>query len=196
MVDILETNDLLESLKKRDPAALSTVFEVYANKIYRLALGILNDEQQADGIVQDTFLKLIHNIDSFEGKSSVGTWLYRVAYNECQQRLRKLKPQLELDDTSDDANSMPTCLVDWQNVPEAMLTNQEALDQMEHAIESLSPTLRTVFVLRDVEEFSTQETADILSISPSAVKVRLHRARLALREYLANYFAEYSAYES
>ena len=192
---ILENTELWTALQQRDPTALSTVFELYANKIYRLAIGILNDEQQADGVVQDTFVKLINHIDSFQGKSSVGTWLYRVAYNECQQRLRKMRPQVELDDTADESDLMPTCLVDWQNVPETMFTSQEALDQMEHAIESLSPTLRIVFSLRDVEEFSTQETADILNISPSAVKVRLHRARLALREYLANYFAEYSTYE-
>jgi RNA polymerase sigma-70 factor (ECF subfamily) len=178
---------LIQALKARDPEALDRVFRAYSDKIYRLAANMLNDEQQADGIVQDTFLKLIQHIDKFEGRSAVGTWLYRVAYNECLQRIRRAKPQLDLDDMSDD-DLMPTCLVNWDALPEQAITNAEAMDEMQRAVESLSPTLRAVFVLRDIEELSVKETANILEISESAVKVRLHRARLALRERLATYF--------
>jgi RNA polymerase sigma-70 factor, ECF subfamily len=186
----LDELKLIESLKKRDTQALAAVFEQYANKIYRLALGILDDEQQADGVVQDTFLKLIKHIDNFEGRSNIGTWLYRVGYNEAQQRLRRIKPQVSLTELEAD-DLLPTCFVDWQAVPEHQLSSNEALEMMTKAIQELSPALRTVFILRDEQELSTQETAEILAISESAVKVRLHRARLALREKLATYFTEY-----
>lgn len=187
-----DETQLIEALQRRDQAALSTVFEQYANKIYRLAAGILQDEQQADGVVQDTFLKLIEHIDSFEGRSSIGTWLYRVAYNEANGRLRKSKPQVNMDELVD-ADLMPACLVDWETLPEQVMSSSEALDLMQQAIEDLSPSLRAVFQLRDIDELSTQETADILGIKPAAVKVRLHRARLALRERLAHYFEEYTS---
>lgn len=188
----LDRPEILARLKQRDPDALALVFDSFANKIYRLALGILNDEQQADGVVQDTFLKLIKHIDSFEGKSKLGTWLYRIAYNEAQQRIRRAKPHLDFNHIAED-DLLPACLVDWQSIPESQLHGSEALQEMQEAVNKLSEALRAVFILRDVEEVSTQETATILNISESAVKVRLHRARLILREKLSTYFMEYDA---
>jgi RNA polymerase sigma-70 factor (ECF subfamily) len=146
---------------------------------------VLHDEQQADGVVQNTFLSLIHHIDDFEGRSGIGTWLYRVAYNECMMRTRQAKPQVELDDSDE---MMPGSFIDWSSVPEDVVSSHEAAEQMERAIAHLKPDLRIVFTLRDVEELSTAETAEILGLTESAVKVRLHRARLALREQLATYF--------
>lgn len=180
---------LLAALKQRDPAALSTIFEQYADKIYRLAVNLLHDEQQADGVVQNTFLALIERVGDFEGRSSIGTWLYRVGYNECLMRIRRAKPEVELD-AFDEPDSMPSHFLDWQTVPEALISSAEAMDKMDRAINSLKPDLRAVFILRDIEELSTSETAQILGISEGAVKVRLHRARLALREELASYFEE------
>ncbi len=179
---------LIAALQRGEQSALATVFELHADKIYRLAVRLLNDEQQADGVVQDTFLALIEHIDDFEGRASLATWLYRIAYNECMMRLRKAKPQADLYDDDDDV--MPTCFVDWESIPELIVTSNEAVAQMEAAIAKLSPGLRAVFLLRDVEELSIRETAESLGISESAVKVRLHRARLALREQLAHYFEE------
>ncbi len=187
----MNESSLVEALKQRDEAALSEVFEQYHNRIYRLAVSILHDEQQADGVVQNTFLALIEHIDRFEERASLGTWLYRVAYNECSGRLRKTHPQEELDGFLD-AEMMPTCMMDWGNVPDSILTGEEAMDQMNRAIAQLAPALRVVFTLRDIDELSTRETARIVGISESAVKVRLHRARLALREHLAGYFEEYT----
>ncbi len=180
---------ILTALKARDPHALAAVFEQYSDKLYRLAVSLLHDEQQADGVVQNAFLKLIEHIDRFEGRASIGTWLYRVAYNDALMRTRRAKPQVDLD-AFDDAEMMPACLVNWNDVPDTMLSSREAQQVMDAAIASLSPLLRAVFTLRDVEELSTQATADILGISEAAVKVRLHRARLALREKLASYFDE------
>ena len=180
---------LIAGLKARDPAALAALFERYADKIYRLAVSMLHDEQQADGVVQETFLALIEQAGKFEGRSSIGTWLYRVGYNECLMRLRRARPEdIELDAAEPEA--LPAHFVDWGAVPEAIITGAEAAQQMEQAVARLKPELRAVFTLRDIEELSTAETAQILGISEAAVKVRLHRARLALRERLAAYFEE------
>lgn len=188
---MIDTMPLVEALKRRDPQALSTLFEIYSHKIYRLAVSILHDEVQADSVVQDTFLALIEHIDHFEGRAHIGTWLYRVAYNECARRLRRVKPQVRMDDLQD-GDLMPSVFVDWQTIPEDILTSSEARQEMDRAIASLPPALQAVFILRDVEELSTRETAEILGITESAVKVRLHRARLALREQLSAYFEEYT----
>jgi len=179
---------LVEALRQRDTDALSTVFETYSDRIYRLALSLLLDEQQADGVVQDTFISLIEHIDSFEGRAALGTWLYRVAYNNCMGRLRRIKPQLDLDDSED--ASLPEKLMDWNAIPDKLMASAESIEQISRAVEGLNPALRVVFLLRDVEELSTIETAEVLGLKPGTVKVRLHRARLALREQLADYFEE------
>lgn len=179
---------LVSALKQRDPEALATLFESFADKIYRLAVGLVHDEQHADSIVQDTFLALLKHIDRFEGRSQISTWLYRVAYNESMMCLRRVHPEVNIDDMEDGV--MPDCMIDWQTIPEQVMSSAEAAREMERAVASLSPGLRAVFTLRDIEECSTCETAEILGISEAAVKVRLHRARLALREQLSVYFAE------
>jgi len=184
-----DDSHLIEALKRRDSTALATLFEQYADKVYRLAVNLLHDEQQADGVVQNTFLALITHADGFEGRSSIGTWLYRVGYNECMMRVRSARPQVELD-ALDEPDAMPTQIVDWSGVPESVIDSEEASAQMERAIKALKPDLRSVFILRDVEELSTAEVAQILNLTEANVKVRLHRARLALRESLSGYFAE------
>lgn len=184
-----DDSHLIDALKRREPDALATLFEQYADKIYRLALSLLHDEQQADGVVQNTFLALITHAADFEGRSSIGTWLYRVGYNDCLMRVRKQRPQVELD-ALDEPEAMPTQFVDWAAVPEQIIESDEASTEMERAIQALKPDLRSVFILRDIEELSTADVAQILNLTEANVKVRLHRARLALRESLAGYFAE------
>ncbi|MDX2136858.1 MAG: sigma-70 family RNA polymerase sigma factor [Chloroflexota bacterium] len=180
---------LLDGLRRRDPSALSALFEQHADRVYRLAVSLLHDEQQADGVVQNAFLALIEHAQTFEGRANVGTWLYRVAYNECVGRMRTAKRVADFDDEPDDG-FMPSCFVDWSSVLDEIINGHEASAEMEHAIASLKPDLRIVFIMRDVEELSTEETAQALGITEGAVKVRLHRARLALREKLASYFQE------
>ncbi|MEO0563090.1 MAG: sigma-70 family RNA polymerase sigma factor [Chloroflexota bacterium] len=179
---------LIASLKRGDPTAFASAFERYANRLYRLAVGLLADEQQADAVVQETFLALIKHIDSFEGRASLGTWLYRVAYNKAMATLRKRAPLQDIND--DDEDIMPNCFVDWDNVPERVLDTQEARAMIDNAVQTLSPALSAVFILRDVEELSIKETAESLGISTATVKVRLHRARLTLRERLTIYFQD------
>lgn len=187
---MVDERHLIARLQQRDTEALAQVFSDHADQVYRLAISLMHDEQQADGVVQDTFLALIRKIDRFEGRSSLSTWLYRVAYNECMRRLRRVRPQVPLDDLLDD-DYMPDNFTSWETIPDTILHGQEARQQLDDAIATLSPVLRSVFVLRDVEGLSTSEAAVALEITEAAVKVRLHRARLLLRERLAEYFEEY-----
>lgn len=179
---------LLTRLRRRDPAAFRAVFEAYSDKIYRLAVGILQNETEADGVVQDTFMRLIEKIETFKGKAKVGTWLYRVAYNLCQDRLRQRGRTQSLEQIRAE---IPLILTDWSQTPQAALQSAELTALLTTAIDQLPMTYRAVLILRDVDGLSTRESADILNISPSNVKVRLHRARLQLREILAETFTQY-----
>ena len=176
---------LLTDLRNREPDAFAYLFEHYSDKIYRLAISMLKQEAAAEGVVQDTFLRLIERLDQFEERSQLGTWLYRIAYNLTVDRLRKRKPELELGDEPEDGRlTAPVNLVDWQQWPENLLADAEVTAALDDAIAALPEKFRIVFILREVEGLSTQETAEITSLSLSATKVRLHRARLFLREQL------------
>ncbi len=189
---MLDERQLLIALRKRDPDAFTQLFDSYSDKIYRLALGLLGNETEAEGVVQDAFIRLLERLDQFEGRSKLATWLYRVAYNLCMDRLRQRRPTLALADEADEDETLPTPVVfyDWRNAPERWMDADELTKEMDRAIASLPAKLKAVFILREIEGVSTQETAQILAISVSAAKVRLHRARLTLRERLAAYVIE------
>jgi len=186
----------LDALRCGDPAALSALFETYADRIYRLALGVLRDPSSAEDIVQETFLSAITHLDRFEGRSSLGTWLYRVAYNASIDRLRRRTDEpLPPDEPEEDPQTgatvpLPKAIVDWTASPERWLSDGEVAAEIDRAIAVLPQSLRVVFLLRDIEGLSTEETAEALGVSEGAAKVRLHRARLALRERLSVYFSE------
>lgn len=190
------TSDVYEqewvaALRRRDAAAFAALFERYSDPLYRLSVSLLHDELCADDVVQVTFTALIEHIDRFDGRASLRTWLYRVAYNACMQRLRVPDRETDVDDW-DDGSTLPMALIDWRDLPENVVSGQEAHAQVAQAIAALTPTLRAVFTLRDIEGLSTRETAEALGLSEAAVKVNLHRARLFLRERLAGYFEECS----
>jgi RNA polymerase sigma-70 factor (ECF subfamily) len=189
---MLKEQKLLSALRNRDADAFAILFETYSDRIYRLAVGLLEDEAEAEGVVQDTFMRLFEKLDQFEGRSKLGTWLYRVAYNLCQDRLRKRRPvsALAVDIDDDEAIPIPAIYVDWSQVPERYLSEAEITAELDRAIATLPPRLKAVFMLREIEGLSTKECAEVLEISDSAAKVRLHRARLLLREQLAMYFTE------
>ena len=197
----MDETDLLISFRSQEPtAALEQLFDAYADRVYRLGLSLLGNEQQAEDVVQQTFLNILANRDRFEARSSFGSWIFRIAYNAGQDILRR-RPETALpgEDESageEDSIPLPQNLVEWQWTPEEMLGDSEAQSMIEEAVQRLPVKLRSVFHLRDVEELSIEETAAILGITPSAVKVRLHRARLALREMLSSYFFEWSTQRS
>ncbi len=185
---------LLARLRTGDPQAFRHLFEAHADRLYRLALSLLRDPSRAEDVVQEAFLAALTHLNTFEGRARLGTWLYRVAYNASLSQLReRVEEELPSEgDASEDESPipMPHTLVDWDITPEVVLGNREARSQLEAAIASLPESQRAVFLLRDVEGLSTAETAEALGLSEVAVKVRLHRARLALRERLSAYFAE------
>lgn len=187
MNDWQDDDRLLAALRDKDGAAFRWLFNTYSDRIYRLAAGLLESDVEADGVVQDTFLKFIEKIDRFEGRSSIGTWLYRVAYNLCQDRLRARRPLTAIEQESRDDGEMPlpAIFVDWTHTPELLLDEEELQEALRQAVEALPITLRSTFLMRDVEGLSTADCAAALEISDSACKVRLHRARLQLREALS-----------
>lgn len=184
----------LEALRSGDREAFSQLVETYSSQIYRLGLKMLNDTQDAEDVLQNTFIKAFQHIREFEARSSISTWLYRIAANEALMMIRKRRPEItEADYTSgnsEDAEVTPLEFVDWGLLPEEELLSGEAKKQLDRAVQHLPETLRIVFLLRDIEGLSIQETGQILVLSETAVKSRLLRARLRLREELAVYYGE------
>ena len=182
----------LEALQKRDRAVFAQVLDQNSDRIYRLGLKMLGNVQDAEDILQETFIKAFNNIDQFEGRSKISTWLYRIAVNESLMLLRKRKGntiQLDAPLETDEGDLIPRQIVDWCCLPEKELMTTETRDHIQEAVKTLSDANRAAFILRDVEGLSTQETAEALDISESAVKVRLMRARMQLREELTAFFA-------
>jgi RNA polymerase sigma-70 factor (ECF subfamily) len=180
-------------LQAGDRAEFARMVDAYSGPIYRLGLKMLGREQDAEDVLQNTFLKALQHIAGFEGRSSLSTWLYRIATNEALMLLRKKRPEIEMTDTEpeeDLSEYAPTQFVDWCCLPEDETLSAEAKMQLDKAIQILPETLRIVFLLRDIEGLSIQETSQALSLSETAVKTRLLRARLKLREHLSTYYGE------
>jgi RNA polymerase sigma-70 factor, ECF subfamily len=183
----------LEALKQGDRAEFARFVETYSAQVYRLGLKILNDPQDAEDILQETFLKAYRAIPTFEGRSSLSTWLYRIAVNEALMVVRKRHPEtvsVDEDVETEDGEAEPREIVDWCCLPENELLSGEGRKFMNAAIQRLPAGLRVVFVLRDIEGLSIHETAEALSLTETAVKTRLLRARLNLREQLSKYYGE------
>ena len=186
-------SDILRAIQMGDPAACEAVFEAYSDRIYRLALGLLQDPAEAEDVVQETCLKGLTNLKGFEGRSRIGTWLYRVAYNASTDRLRRKEenplPAEEHETMENSSSPIPQNFVEWKT-PENFVLGGEERELLNGAVHSLPEGLQSVFFLRDIEGLSTAEVAEILGITEALVKVRLHRARLLLRERLASHFGE------
>lgn len=183
----------IDALKRGDREEISRMVALYSPAVYRLANKMVGNEQDAEDVLQETFFKALRSINTFEEKSSLATWIYRIAVNEALMVLRKRKPDpVELDHDRDDDESIetPVEIVDWCCMPERELMDEESRVFLNQAVGLLSPGLKAVFLLRDVEGLSVRETAEALKVSESVVKTRLLRARLKLREDLSHYFNE------
>lgn len=183
----------LEALIAGDRAEFARLVDEYSSPIYRLGLRMLGNPQDAEDVLQNTFLNALTHIQNFEGRSSLATWLYRIAANEALMLLRKKKPQVNIEEMEgeEDAEDLrPTQFVDWSAIPEDELLSGEAKKVLDAAIQQLPESLRLVFLLRDVEGLSIKETADALNLTETNVKTRLLRARLALRAQLSAYYSE------
>ena len=180
----------LEAMRRGEPGCLGAFFELWGDRIYGLALRLLGDPAAAEDVVQEAFLKLMANAGRIEGRSRLATWLYRVAYNAAMDRLRSQKREVPVPEEGDDAAlPTPALLVDFRLSPEAALHDARLRGALDAAVAALPPTLRAAFLLRDVEGLSTADAAEALGISEANLKVRLHRARLQLRERLAAFVA-------
>jgi RNA polymerase sigma-70 factor, ECF subfamily len=190
MNDMLDSISL-EALKTGDREAFARLVDQTSAHIYRVASQILGDAQDAEDVLQETYLKAFNSMANFEGRSSLSTWLYRIAINEALMLVRKRKPQTVSVDEShadDDPNSEGMEIVNWCCLPEGELLSSEARRFMDQSIQNLPDPLRVVFVMRDLEGLSIQETSQALGLSEANVKTRLLRARLQLRQEVSVYF--------
>jgi RNA polymerase sigma-70 factor (ECF subfamily) len=182
----------LEALKAGDREAFARLVDETSAHIYRVVRQILDDDQDAEDVLQETYIKAFRALPDFEGRSSLTTWLYRIAVNEALMLVRKRKPQtVSVDESTpfdSDAESDGMEIVDFCCLPEGELLSSESRRFLDQAVQNLPENLKVVFVMRDLEGLSIQETAEALSLSENNVKTRLLRARLQLRQELSVYF--------
>jgi RNA polymerase sigma-70 factor (ECF subfamily) len=174
-----------------DALALERLVERYQPRVYRFAMRVCRNPEDAQEILQETFLNAIRSLATFRGESQFATWLFRIVVNSCTKtRARRAvsgshEIALDLPGGTAEGLAIPRELVDWSQDPEAVTLSAELHERLEAAIDQLPPGYKGVFLLRNVEE-----TAQILSLSPEAVKTRLHRAHLFLRDQLSRYFMD------
>jgi RNA polymerase sigma-70 factor (ECF subfamily) len=183
---------LLQGLRAGEKSACACMLKHYSGPMYAVALRIVQDQDEAEEVLQEAFISACDKIGSFEGRSKLSTWLYRITTNAALMHLRRRRADtVSLDEpqVTDTGDFVPRELGSWTVEPSQEALSGELRQVMEEAVRALPESLRTAFVLRDIQGLNTEETAQILGISPGAVKVRLHRARLQLREQLAGYLA-------
>lgn len=184
---------LLAGLRAGDSAACEQFVSAYSGRMLAVALRLLRNQEDALDAVQDAFLSAFRALGSFKGDAQLSTWLHRIVVNKAimQLRTRQRKPEEPIDALlpkffEDGHHAQP--VAEWQETAEVALQRRETRTLVRECIDRLPEAYRTVLLLRDIEELDTEETAQLLGVSPSAVKIRLHRARLALRTLLNPHF--------
>jgi RNA polymerase sigma-70 factor (ECF subfamily) len=188
---VFDESELVAKARTGDLEAFNALIKRYERKIYRLAKHITQNDEDAEDVLQETFLKAYEHLKDFQGQSKFYTWIVRIGVNESLMKLRKRRsdrtvPLDEPVDTGEDTVAREIAV--WEENPEQRYSREEMGKILDEAVDTLRPAFRTVFVLRDIEELSTEETAEALKISVPAVKSRLLRARLQLREKLTRFF--------
>lgn len=182
---------LVHACKSGDVTAFEELVKRYDRRLLRISLNVLHNQEDAEEAVQDTFLKAYRNLSQFQENAKFSTWLIRIALNESLMKLRKQHGSIELSldrEPRFDGDALPLDVADWGPNPEESYGVAELREILTTALQELRPALRIVLVLRDVEGFSTSETAEVLGLTQVAIKARLFRARLELREKLSKYF--------
>ena len=190
----MPTEISLGALIAGDRAEFARMVDLYSTPIYRLGLRMLGNPQDAEDVLQNTFLNALTHLSAFQGRSSLSTWLYRIAANEALMLLRRKKPEVNLEDVEADESVedlKPTQFADWSALPEEELLSGEGKRCLDQAIQNLPESMRIVFLLRDIEGLSIKETAEALNLTETNVKTRLSRARMFLREQLSTYYGEH-----
>ncbi len=182
---------LVAQAREGDTKAFAELVRRYEGKIFRLAQHVTQNREDAEDVLQETFMKAYEHLDQFKGDSKFYTWIVRIAVNQALMKLRRRKTDksVSLDETIDTGeDTLVREIAAWDEDPEQRFSREELGEILDTAIQSLEPPYRSVFVLRDIDELSTEETAEALNLSVPAVKSRLLRARLQLREKLTRYF--------
>jgi RNA polymerase sigma-70 factor, ECF subfamily len=190
-IEIDDEAAIVAQARLGDAKAFSELLRRYEGKIFRLALHITQNREDAEDFLQEAFLKAYEHLDQFQGQSKFYTWIVRIAVNQALMKLRKRKSDrsVSLDETIDTGeDTVAREIAAWDENPEQQYSREEINEILSSAIDGLAPIYRAVFVLRDVDELSTEETAEALDLSIPAVKSRLLRARLQLRDKLTRYF--------
>jgi len=188
-----DDTELVQAINAGDTQRFQELVQRYEQKLYIFGRRMCRDESDAEDLVQDTFLNVYRYLKDFRYETKFKNWLYRVAANTALKKRRRskfaLEPELPLEELAEREEVLsPEEAPEWARMPLEQLLNEELLGILHQAIWSLPEKYRIVMILRDIEEFSTEDTAQILNLSPANVKVRLHRARLFLRDKLKGYF--------
>ena len=183
----MDEQQIIESAKNGDRKAMSDLVKAYEKTVYNFAFKICREPGKAENIMQETFFSMIKSLHQFDGKSKLSTWLYRIVANHCLMEARKKKYESVSID-NDDGLYDNSYAAGWDSIPSNMVENEELKHILDNVIQKLSPDYRIVFLLRDVEGLSTEETGNITGLSVPAVKSRLHRARAFLRKELNKAF--------
>jgi RNA polymerase sigma-70 factor (ECF subfamily) len=182
---------LLAQSREGDTTAFAELVRRYEGRIFRLAQHITQNREDAEDVLQETFMKAYEHLDQFKGDAKFYTWIVRIAVNQALMKLRRRKTDrsVSLDEQIDTGeDTIVREIAAWDEDPEQRFTREELHGILDRAIQSLDPPYRSVFILRDIDELSTEETAEALGLSVPAVKSRLLRARLQLREKLTRFF--------
>ena len=188
----MQDAELVRVAQGGDTKAFDELVKRYRDKVYRLSFKILRHEEDASEALQDAFLSAYRGIKNFKAESTFSTWLYRIATNASLMKYRRRREgHISLEQSqSPEGGGEPLQIPDWTSQPLTDLLNSETREAMEDGIQKLPEELRTVFVLRDIEGLSNSEVSEVLQLSVAAVKSRLHRARIFLRDRLNRHFAE------
>jgi RNA polymerase sigma-70 factor (ECF subfamily) len=179
---------LIEEAKKGNKKALSEIVKKYEQTIYNFSFKICRNPEKAENIMQETFYSMVKSLNQFDGNSKLSTWLYRIVANHCLMNARKEKKRSYVSLENDEDLYTERHIADWTSLPYKNTENKELRKILDTAIQKLSPDYRIVFLLRDIEGLSTEETAEATNISVPAVKSRLHRARAFLRKEIDEAF--------
>lgn len=183
----MDEQQIIEAAKNGDKKAMTELVKNYEKTVYNFAFKICRDPLRAENIMQETFFSMVKSLHQFDGKSKLSTWLYRIVSNHCLMEARKKKYEsVSIDE--DDGLYDNSYAAGWDSIPANVVENKELKVILDEAIQKLSPDYRIVFLLRDVEGLSTEETGKITELSVPAVKSRLHRARAFLRKEINKAF--------
>jgi RNA polymerase sigma-70 factor (ECF subfamily) len=186
----MEESKLVELAKNGDRTALARLVKDHEQTVYNFSFKICRDRDKAEHIMQETFYSMVKSLSQFDGNSKLSTWLYRIVSNHCLMLARKDKSRAFVSIDNDDELYEDRYTADWSSIPNQSIENDELKKILDESINKLSPEYRIVFLLRDVEGLSTEETAELTELSVPAVKSRLHRARAFLRRELNEAFSK------